>query len=391
MSAALQEAFDAQLARNKKSIEALNKQLNAKEEAEAAERDNDVKIASMVLSVVSKIPKPKDGKDGYDGVDGINGVNGTDGREGPMGPQGPKGETGAQGPKGDKGDTGANGIDGKDGKDGLDGTLGAKGEKGDKGDTGEAGKDGLDGRDGTNGKDGIDGKDGAVGPRGEPGIDGKDGYNGLQGPAGADGKKGPKGDQGPRGLPGKQGLRGKEGPKGKPGADGIGITDINAYGQDLHITLTNGTTRQVHMPIRSSDGVSPAMPAADFQRASRVPYDSSRSTLSADTVQGAIDQLASTVNGNPFPLGSAESFMYNFTLSESAYGAEFVYNVNNQLIHKNVVGSGNVTMYTVDIVYSGTTMIEKLVTNILAGDKVSTAYIYENGLLIRKELTYIGV
>ena len=292
MAAVETTALQAQLDRSRKLTEAFQSQLKAREDAEQAKEEQSLQIASMVLSAVSRIPKAKDGKNGRDGIDGIDGIHGIDGARGLTGAKGAKGDKGDAGKDGKDGAAGINGIYGKDGIDGINGKDGIDGKDG------EAGKDGLDGRDGTNGRDGVNGEAGPKGDRGEAGRDGKDGTNGLDGKDGEDGKegpqgkKGPKGDQGPIGLTGKQGVKGKEGPSGKSGSDGVGIADINAYGQDLHIKLTDGTTKQVYMPVRGSSGVSAPVPPMAIQRAIRTPYDNRASKLTGETVQAAIDEIA---------------------------------------------------------------------------------------------------
>jgi len=151
---------------------------------------------------------------------------------------------------------------------------------------------------------------------------------------GAAGKKGPKGDQGPRGLPG---IRGKDGPKGDKGDEGTGITDINAYGQDLHIKLSNGTTRRVHMPIRSapSGGISPAMPAADFQRAARVPYEDTHD-IGATNVQDAISAILTSVQGNRVLIEEEISIpTYNQVVIMGTITIEDTYIIDGDLILEN--------------------------------------------------------
>lgn len=72
-----------------------------------------------------------------------------------------------------------------------------------------------------------DGQDGAPGPAGRDGRDGMDGAEGKQGPAGERGERGEMGERGER---------------GERGADGVGITDINMFGDDIAIDLSDERT-----------------------------------------------------------------------------------------------------------------------------------------------------
>jgi len=406
---ALQEQFDAQIASSKRASQSLLKQLNAKEDAEAKERADDVKIASMVLLAMSKIPKPKDGKSGKNGTngyDGVDGSNGTDGIRGAVGKTGVIGPVGKTGLKGDKGDAG------------LDGTLGAKGttgEQGTQGITGEAGKDGLDGRDGTNGTNGIDGKAGATGECGEAGRDGIDGTslvnikstpldyvftlsngNEINMPMpsplrGDSGKTGDVGAKGREGKSGKDGLKGKEGTRGKKGADGdtgVGIEDIVAEDGNLSIKLTDGKTKTVKLPSRGPGGA-PVAPM-DFQRAARVPYDNTASGLGATNVQEALDLVAA--GGSAFPEGTVANFMTTFNSINDTHSARFVYNAGNQLISTSVVNESDDVLYLIDFTYETGVerpkLINKLITDMNINDSVETVFEYTSGLLTRKLLTY---
>jgi hypothetical protein len=182
------------------------------------------------------------------------------------------------GPKGDKGDKGDKGLPGSDG---------LKGDRGYTGDKGSDGSNGSDGAPGRNGKDGRDGKAalrGSVGPAGErgapggEGTPGKDGKDAVAPPAGADGKDGLDGEdgsgidkvwvdenyhltvrltsgividagyvRGPAGISSGKGGRvtgGYVGGGGGGSGGSIAVTVVSAeyIGQNLILTMSNGTT-----------------------------------------------------------------------------------------------------------------------------------------------------
>lgn len=103
---------------------------------------------------------------------------------------------------------------------------GAKGDKGDKGEQGERGLQGIQG---------IQGVKGDKGDKGADGTNGKDGYTPVKGVDYFDG------------------VDGKNGQDGRDGADGVGIENVALNGNNLVITLTNGTVIDLGN-IKGADG-----------------------------------------------------------------------------------------------------------------------------------------
>ena len=180
---------------------------------------------------------------------------------------------------------GEDGKDGAPGKDGADGAPGKDGEDGvgivgayvdNNGDLiivltdgtarncgtvrGEDGKDGANGEDGAPGKDGVDGedgKDGADGLPGKDGVDGEDGKDGVDGAPGKDGEDGKDGADGKDGVGISSATVNGEGHlilvldngntvdcgvvTGEAGAQGVGIAQIAFVGEELVVTLSDGT------------------------------------------------------------------------------------------------------------------------------------------------------
>ena len=200
-----------------------------------------------------------------------------------------------------------NGVNGANGNDGVginDAVINAEGELvlslsngnslnlgtvvGSKGDTGEAGKDGINGKDGvgiqnvtinddgnlivtlTNGTvldlgsiKGSDGKDGIDGENGKDGASGKDGISITKSEINEDGElvftfsDGSTVNVGKvvgsNGTNGSNGSDGADGKDGKDGADGVGIANVALNGNNLVITLTNGTVIDLGN-VKGADG-----------------------------------------------------------------------------------------------------------------------------------------
>ena len=141
---------------------------------------------------------------------------------------------------------------------------GLKGETGAKGDTGETGAQGPAGPQGPKGDTGATGATGAQGPKGDKGDTGA---TGPQGPQGIQGETGPQGPQGP------------QGPKGDPGEAGAGVPAGTS--SDVGKVLTKyGDNANQYGWVNA--------------QAAYTDYSNTSSGLSANTVQGAIDELASS-------------------------------------------------------------------------------------------------
>lgn len=399
---ALQEAFDAQIASSRKSVEALNKQLTAKEDSQVAQDAADVRTASMVLAAMSKIRIPADGKNGKSGIDGFDGMDGIPGIDGIQGIRGFKGDKGATGITGA---VGAKGVPGKDGRNAIDGIEGLKGETGIQGPTGKDGKDGvqgikgLDGKSGIDGITGIDGKEGPRGQVGSVGPKGLDGSNGLSIPGtdGTNGVDGKAGKHGTDGKSGKDGLKGKEGARGKKGTEGVGIQDITTEGDDLKIKLSDGKVKTVSIsPLtgKSRKGAAASLLPVSIQPAIKTPFNSSTSVLVSTNVQDAIvetvGKIQQSASGNLFPLGTAAGFLYTFNIYEDTHEADFVYNAGKQLISKSVVDTSNNVLYLVNFEYTGNILTLKSITDLVNTDSVDITFTYTDELLTRKSCTYIG-
>lgn len=164
-----------------------------------------------------------------------------------------KGETGA---KGDTGETGAQGPAGPQGPKGDTGETGAAGPQGPKGDTG------------------------ATGPQGPKGDTGEQGPQGIQGIQGETGPAGPTGPQGPQGIQGETGPQGPQGPKGDTGDPGAGVPA--------------GTSSDVGK-VLTKYGDNASQYGWVNAQAAYTDYSNSNSGLSANTVQGAIDEVADKV------------------------------------------------------------------------------------------------
>ena len=163
-----------------------------------------------------------------------------------------KGETGE---KGDTGETGAQGPAGPQGPKGDTGETGATGPQGPKGDTG------------------------ATGPQGPKGDTGEQGPQGIQGIQGETGPAGPTGPQGPQGIQGETGPQGPQGPKGDTGDPGAGVPAGTS--SDVGKVLTKyGDNANQYGWVNA--------------QAAYTDYSNSQSGLSAQTVQAAIDELASS-------------------------------------------------------------------------------------------------
>ena len=160
-----------------------------------------------------------------------------------------KGETGA---KGDTGETGAQGPAGPQGPKGDTGETGAAGPQGPKGDTG------------------------ATGPQGPKGDTGERGPQGIQGIQGETGPAGPTGPQGPQGIQGETGPQGPQGPKGDTGDPGAGVPAGTS--SDVGKVLTKyGNDANQYGWVNA--------------QATYTDYSNTQSGLSAQTVQGAIDEV----------------------------------------------------------------------------------------------------
>lgn len=141
---------------------------------------------------------------------------------------------------------------------------GLKGETGAKGDTGETGAQGPAGPQGPKGDTGETGATGAQGPKGDKGDTGA---TGPQGPQGIQGETGPQGPQGP------------QGPKGDTGDPGAGVPAGTS--SDVGKVLTKyGDNANQYGWVNA--------------QAAYTDYSNSQSGLSANTVQGAIDELANS-------------------------------------------------------------------------------------------------
>ena len=168
---------------------------------------------------------------------------------------------------------GEDGKDGLPGKDGVDGAPGKDGEDGvgivgayvdNNGDLiivltdgtarncgtvrGEDGKDGANGEDGAPGKDGVGGEDGKDGAPGKDGADGAPGKDGEDGKDGADGKDGVGISSATVNGEGHLILVLDNGNTvdcgvvtGETGAQGVGIKQIAFVGEELVVTLSDGT------------------------------------------------------------------------------------------------------------------------------------------------------
>jgi len=381
-----------QLEKSRKATEEFTKQLNARKVEQQKEEADDVKIATMVLSAVARLPKAKDGLDGKNGRDGKAGRDGIDGATGSRGLQGIQGESGEKGeigPQGPAGVNGLNGLDGIDGKDGVNGLDGIDGKDGKDGLDGAPGEQGIQGEQGPKGDQGLQGLPGIQGPAGKDGKDGRNGVDGKDGLTGPIGRQGPKGDTGPKGLPGAQGLRGKDGAKGAKGDSGVGIKSIKESDGTLKVTLTDKTVATFDLPKASFTGPSPAMPAADFQRANRVPFDDSKVKLGATTVQGIIEALATKVN-NPYPIKTAAHFLFSYERAETVNQAEYIYDGSEQLINIFIKDEGGNPIYSTSYTYGGGFLEFKTITSLVAGDSVEISFVYNNGLLTNKIPTYIA-
>ena len=138
---------------------------------------------------------------------------------------------------------------------------GLKGETGEKGDTGETGAQGP------------------TGPQGPKGDTGEQGPQGIQGIQGETGPAGPTGPQGPQGIQGETGPQGPQGPKGDTGDPGAGVPAGTS--SDVGKVLTKyGDSANQYGWVNA--------------QASYTDYSNSQSGLSANTVQGAIDELANS-------------------------------------------------------------------------------------------------
>lgn len=144
---------------------------------------------------------------------------------------------------------------------------GLKGETGAKGDTGEAGAQGPAGPQGPKGDTGETGATGAQGPKGDKGDTGA---TGPQGPQGIQGETGPQGPQGP------------QGPKGDTGDPGAGVPAGTS--SDVGKVLTKyGDNANQYGWVNA--------------QAAYTDYSNTSSGLSANTVQGAIDELKTLIPG----------------------------------------------------------------------------------------------
>lgn len=386
-------AITEQLLSSRKSLDALTKQLNAKDVSEAKESEEYSRMATMVVAAVSKIPVPKDGKDGrngmdgFDGNDGVDGVNGNhgkngiDGKTGPMGKTGKPGKDGKDGKDGisitgDSGIAGMNGKDGEDGKDGLDGTNGKDGIQGNDGKDGVAGKDG---------KDGLNGKDGA------PGLRGNDGINGVDGIAGSDGRDGKTGKPGKDGVKGKDGYKGKVGPRGKQGDTGVGIDDVTIDGATLKFSLSNNKYKKVTLPLKQGGGAPIAPPPVQWARRTPVRETGIVSQNVGEALVELNEKIVQSSTGNPFPPGTSESFMFNFNPYDETHDGSFDYDVDGKLISKTIETSAEVVLYTVTFSYNGSQLSGKTISDEVNNDSVTVVFNYdEANRLINKTHTYNG-
>ena len=354
----LQELLASQVSSSRSVSDDLSKTLASKRAKfnEAIEADEDIKLATMVLSAVSKIPKPKDGKDGrngYDGVDGAPGIDGLHGKQGPEGKPGKEGKPGIAGPEGKPGKDGGQGIPGRDGRDFNESIAEIVTEKLVKKHTETFVQEVLDstdksvkqikseseaatntikeelqahvikeieanlwtkeditnaasahieadvtkfrGIDGTNGKDGKDG------------LDGKQGLQGLQGKDGNPGEVGPTGKDGKEGREGKEGKPGNDGQDGKDGKEGVGIKTMYSEGSSLKVGLSNGTTKTIRLP--QSQVVRGGVSSTDTVFSSQVPYKNEAGITDATNVRDALDfALANSGASSILEFASLASF-----------------------------------------------------------------------------------
>ena len=269
------------------------------------------------------------------GPRGPQGVQGPQGETGPQGPKGEQGEIGPQGPKGERG------IQGEKGDTGMTGPQGRQGEKGDKGDVGPEGPPGAQGETGPAGKDfrilgyydtpallqaevsapeagdiyGV----GAAEPYdiyvwdgvGEAWVN-----NGpIQGPKGDAGAAGPEGPQGPKGDAGAAGPQGIQGPAGTDGKDATvnGVNALTIQGGTKVTATQQGTTVTLDVPdgltipgggeisMGQSLGEGPYEIWMDEEQegelaALQVGYNNTATGMTATNVQGAVDELFTSVS-----------------------------------------------------------------------------------------------
>lgn len=166
-----------------------------------------------------------------------------------------------------------------------------KGPKGDKGDPGPQGEAGPQGEVGPQGEPGPAGP---VGPQGAPGT---------PGPAGERGPIGPSGLQGPRGERGAAGPAGPKGADGEKGLDGVGVADFKSYGNDVLVTLTDGTTKRFFI----AGGGSVSKPVGGGFHPDGVPFANSDTPeyflvrQSGQWRRATLDQMQSWLGGSPTP------------------------------------------------------------------------------------------
>ena len=145
--------------------------------------------------------------------------------------------------QGAPGAAGATGAGGSTGATGASGSTGATGVSGATGSTGAQGATGASGLAGPFGATGAQGATGPIGPVGSSGATGSTGTPGSTGSTGPHGATGSTGVQGATGSTGATGATGMTGPTGAPGSTGVSITEVEvAYGGDLYVRYTNGTT-----------------------------------------------------------------------------------------------------------------------------------------------------
>lgn len=405
----------SQLSSSKQASQDLLKQLNARKDQEARRDAEDVRIASMVLTAMSKIRVPEDGKPGADAVVDyamlkdfvINAIDGKDTyvpKKGTDYFDGDKGEDAVVDyealqefitkevdalPKAIDGEAGYTPEKDVDYKDGIDGTTPVKGVDYDDGKDGYTPVKGVDYFDGKRGQDGTS----LASIKSTPlsyvftlsnGVE----FNMplptqvtntiVETTEGKDGKDG-------KSIKGKDGksVKGDIGARGKRGTDGVGIKDISTEGNVLKIKLSDGKTTEVKLP-RGSNGGAPIAPMS-VQRAARTPYDSKKSGLDATNVQEALDALAEGTSGAAY---DTKSFMTLFNSINDTHSARFVYNSGKQLISTSVVNASDEVLYMVDFTYTTGVLTTKTVTDLRSSDYVTVDFLYEDGLLMQKVLSY---
>lgn len=103
------------------------------------------------------------------------------------------------------------------------------------------------------------------------------------------------------------------------------------------------------------------------------------------------DAVAAAASGNPYPIGTAEYFLYAFNTVNVTSEADYFYDVDDNIESINVLDDDGITvLYVVELGYTAGDIDLKTITDNL-GNKVDISFIYTTGLITNKDTVYTAI